>query len=430
MLKHKQINLSSSFREKDRVNNLMFRNRPRLFKSLDQAQETFKKLSNNNIVLPTNFDWRNETGTNGESLLTNVRDQGNCGSCYAFCISGMLADRASIATMGNFTKHLSPQDMVNCGREYVRNNLNPPTERTQKLIDDGIFLDSTWFALEGCNGGLMAAGINYIIDIGLPLEIEQPYKEKEVSCKNTNSNECRVKGNHAEDLCVGIETGFPDGPIFMNPTINQQNVNSMMLSIYLNGPIVTGLNIYSDFYYYPQLGEIYDKQDLITVDGVTQPVNYMGSHAVEIVGWGETNGTKYWICKNSWGTNFGLDGYFKILRGVNEVNIEYDSIAATVDINSLTFPNMQTCLTGSGNQNDEKNEINNPQNNNDNNNSFNPTSSSSSSENEINNNNNNSGTTSVNNNSGSVILLSFIIVLSVIAAIILILLIVFILKGK
>lgn len=357
MLKHKTINLSSSQREKDRVNNLMFAARPRLLKLVDQAQETFKKLSSNNVVLPANFDWRDQLGTNRETLLTPVRDQGNCGSCYAFCISSMLADRASIATSGNFKKLLSPQDMVNCGREFVSNNLDPITPRSQKLIDRGIFLDSTWFALEGCNGGLMAAGINYVIDLGLPLDEEQPYKEKEVSCKNTNVNECRVKGNHAEDLCIGIETGFPDGPIFMNPTINQQNVNSMMLSIYLNGPVVTGLNIYSDFYYYPQLGEIYEKQDLITVDGVTQPVHFMGSHAVEIVGWGETNGVKYWVCKNSWGTNFGLDGYFKILRGVNEVNIEYDSIASTVDVNSLTFPNMQACLTASGNDEKKENQI-------------------------------------------------------------------------
>ena len=45
-------------------------------------------------------------------------------------------------------------------------------------------------------------------------------------------------------------------------------------------------------------------------------------HSILIVGWGEENGEKYWICMNSWGKVFGENGFFRILRGVNECNIE------------------------------------------------------------------------------------------------------------
>ena len=55
----------------------------------------------------------------------------------------------------------------------------------------------------------------------------------------------------------------------------------------------------------------------------------LGGHAVEVVGYGEEGGSKYWLVKNSWNDSWGDKGFFKILRGEDECGIEKDMCAGT-----------------------------------------------------------------------------------------------------
>mmetsp|Transcript_48380 Transcript_48380/g.125462 ORF Transcript_48380/g.125462 Transcript_48380/m.125462 type:complete len:101 (+) Transcript_48380:1301-1603(+) len=99
----------------------------------------------------------------------------------------------------------------------------------------------------------------------------------------------------------------------------------MMRELVSNGPIAVGFEVYDDFMTYT--GGVYKHEastDWTTTGFV--PTN----HAVLIVGYGEENGEKYWLVKNSWGRHFGLTGYFKILRGVDECGIESMAVAAYV----------------------------------------------------------------------------------------------------
>lgn len=57
---------------------------------------------------------------------------------------------------------------------------------------------------------------------------------------------------------------------------------------------------------------------------IRQSILPMGGHAVKIIGWGTENGTDYWLIANSWNTEWGLNGFFKIRRGTNECGIEED----------------------------------------------------------------------------------------------------------
>lgn len=77
-----------------------------------------------------------------------------------------------------------------------------------------------------------------------------------------------------------------------------------------NGPVEVLFFVYEDFRAYK--GGVYKH--------TTGDLG--GGHAVKMLGWGVENGEPYWLCANSWGTKFGMDGFFKILRGVNECGIE------------------------------------------------------------------------------------------------------------
>lgn len=89
------------------------------------------------------------------------------------------------------------------------------------------------------------------------------------------------------------------------------DVQAIQTEILQNGPVEGSLTVYHDFLAYKE--------------GVYQHVagRAMGSHAIRIIGWGTENGTPYWLVANSWNTDWGNKGFFKILRGHKECDIEY-----------------------------------------------------------------------------------------------------------
>lgn len=83
-----------------------------------------------------------------------------------------------------------------------------------------------------------------------------------------------------------------------------------MREIQKHGPVQAALSVYADFVNYKS--------------GVYQHTtgDYLGGHAIKIIGWGTENGTPYWLVSNSWNTDWGDKGFFKILRGSNHCGIE------------------------------------------------------------------------------------------------------------
>lgn len=93
---------------------------------------------------------------------------------------------------------------------------------------------------------------------------------------------------------------------------------AMKNAIYTYGTIGTIIFTYTDFIMYDS--------------GIYQHVHgeFIGAHSVVTVGYGEENGVKYWTLRNSWGTEWGENGFIRVLRGVNECNVEDESIVAIV----------------------------------------------------------------------------------------------------
>lgn len=215
--------------------------------------------------LPTNFDWRN---IRGDNYVSPVRNQGGCGSCYAFAATAMQESRVRILTGNALRPIYSPQDVVDCSPYAF-----------------------------GCYGGYLFSEGKFGEDFGYAEESCSSYRGRE----NGRCSSLKCRRSYAIDYeFIGHHTGGC-------------NELAMRLAIFHNGPIVAGYTVFSDFVHYRS--------------GIYYHYGYdwaYGGHAVTVVGWGEDarTGTKYWIVKNSWGSFWGENGYFRIIRGINECNFE------------------------------------------------------------------------------------------------------------
>ncbi|CAL1287410.1 unnamed protein product [Larinioides sclopetarius] len=228
-------------------------------------------------LLPTEFDWGN---VNGVNYVSPVRNQGSCGSCYAFSSLAMLEARLRIMTNNTLQVQFSPQDVVSCSKYS-----------------------------QGCEGGFpyVIAG-KYAQDFGALPEECYPYEGHDSSCAPKKG--CK-RFYVAEYKYVG---GFFGGC----------NEELMKLDLVNNGPLTVAFEVYPDFQLYS--GGIYHHTGI----GAKFNPFHLVNHGVLITGYGRDNktGEKFWIVKNSWGTAWGENGYFRIRRGTNECNIESMAVSA------------------------------------------------------------------------------------------------------
>lgn len=203
--------------------------------------------------LPTALDWRN----NGGNWITPVRDQGSCGSCWAFATTALLEAMVKIKKRVAGDTDLSEQMLVSCSG-----------------------------AGDCARGGYEYKAAQYIKTTGIPSESCFPYAARDSSC-----SPC---ANWASKVVRISSWAWVAG--------NSRAIETALQ----NGPVTTWMAVYSDLYHYTA--------------GVYQPTagaTYEGGHFVLIVGYNETQ--RYWICKNSWGKNWGESGFFRIKFGAASI---------------------------------------------------------------------------------------------------------------
>jgi cathepsin C len=243
-----------------------------------------KRLS---AELPENFDWRNVDGIN---YVSPIRNQGSCGSCYAFGSSAMMEARVRVLSNLTYTPIFSPQDIVSCSNYS-----------------------------QGCEGGFpyLIAG-KYGTDFGLVEEECNTYIGNDTATCGTNQNCTRW---------------YTDKYYYVGGFYGACNEPLMRAEIAKNGPLAISFEVTPEFPHYT--GGIYRQNYTLAAEARTVALKADGSsfdpfqltnHVVAIVGWGVENDVKYWTVKNSWGATWGENGYFRIVRGIDELAIE--SIAA------------------------------------------------------------------------------------------------------
>lgn len=240
--------------------------------------------------LPKTFDSRDKW-TECESLK-EIRDQSACGSCWAVSSAEIATDRTCIFSKGEQKPELSQEDVMEC---------------------------CGWCG-EGCQGGYpiramefwqkdgIVTGGNYGSDLGC-----QPYQIPPCShhCSEYRTPSC------SKPSCI---------PDYSTPYYKDKHhakshyyvhggESAIRQEIYKNGPVVAAFEVYEDFYNYKS--------------GVYHYVSgeFVGGHAVKVIGWGTESGDPYWLVANSWNTTWGMDGYFKIRRGTNECGFESEVVA-------------------------------------------------------------------------------------------------------
>ncbi|XP_022684321.1 cathepsin B-like protease 2 [Setaria italica] len=173
---------------------------------------------------------------------------------------------------------------------------------------------------DGCNGGYPIMAWRYFVQNGVKTDSYtllqcDPYFDQ-VGCNHPGC-EPAYPTPVCEKKCKVQNQVWDEKKHF---SVNVYSINSdpddIMPEVYINSPVEVAFTVYEDFAHYKS--------------GVYKHITggIMGGHAVKLIGWGTSDaGEDYWLLANQWNRGWGDDGYFKIIRGVNECGIEEDVVA-------------------------------------------------------------------------------------------------------
>lgn len=266
-------------------------------------------------ALPPTFDWCDQ-GYCTSSWNQHIPQY--CGSCFAHGSLSAAQDRIKIQNIKNGYKGpdvmLGRQTFLNCAPSHGLSN--------------------------GCNGGEPADVFEFMHHYGLPDETCLHYNATD-NTKYTSTNftcppegyciNCMTLPGDAKPSCFPVKKMIR----YRAKEYGRLSGEHAIMKEILNGPVTCGLACNDDFTFNYSAGIYEDKTGFMAID-----------HDVEVVGWGEEDGVKYWHVRNSWGTYWGMNGFFKIVRGKNNLAIESDCHYMIPDISDEELVFTETPIFG------------------------------------------------------------------------------------
>jgi C1A family cysteine protease len=202
---------------------------------------------------PASVDWV------AKGAVTPVKNQAQCGSCWAFSTTGSVEGRLQIAT-GKLTS-LSEEELVQCAASYGN---------------------------QGCNGGLMDDGFKYIKARGDASEASYPY-----TSGAGQTGTCSQSKVSTDGIAAGSLTGYTDVP---------SGSEDQLKAAVAAGPVSVAIEADQSGFQFYKTG-VFSGACGTKLD-----------HGVLVVGYGTSSGSDYWQVKNSWGTTWGMQGYIQLAR--------------------------------------------------------------------------------------------------------------------
>jgi len=257
-------------------------------------------IDSTNVQLPASFDARDMWPMCAS--IGEIRDQSACGSCWAHGAVEAATDRICIETNATSIFHLSANDLnsccdscgFGCGGGYPSNAWD-------------------WFTTTGCVTGGNYNDLSWCESYALPsCDHHEPGKEQMCPSTEYQTPACVTTCDSKSNYTVSFQN---DKRKLATAYSVGASVTDIMTEIYTRGPVEAAFTVYNDFLTYKS--GVYTHQ----TGGVD------GGHAVKILGWGNENGTDYWLVANSWNPDWGMNGFFKIKKGTDECGIE-DGIVA------------------------------------------------------------------------------------------------------
>jgi len=227
-----------------------------------QFNGTSTYMSPQGVTLPAEVDWR----THKPAVVTPVKDQKQCGSCWSFSTTGSVEGQTALKAKAAVVS-LSEQNLVDCATGKYGN--------------------------QGCRGGWPARAMAYIKDNGgIDTEKSYPYEAKDDKCRYNAANSAATVTGSVE-LPQGKEAKLQEAVATVGPVSICIDASHLSFQLYKHG-------VYSE----------------------ARCSSTHLDHAVLAVGYGSdgaANGGDYWLVKNSWNTHWGMDGYIKIARNANNM---------------------------------------------------------------------------------------------------------------
>lgn len=255
-----------------------------------------------NIRLPDSFDAREQWPEC--PTIQQIRDQGSCGSCWAFGAVEAISDRLCIHSSAKVNVEISAEDLLSCCDECGMGCYGGyPSDAWDFWVQNGLVTGGLYDSNVGCRPYTIPPCEHHVNGTRPPCQGE------------TDTPKC------VEQCIDGYSPSYTKDKYFGRRSYNvPSDEEQIKTELYKNGPVEAAFYVYADFLQYKF--------------GVYQHVTgeMLGGHAIKILGWGEENGTPYWLAANSWNGDWGDEGYFKIKRGNNECGIEGEIVAGMPQI--------------------------------------------------------------------------------------------------